>query len=106
MKIKRCPFCGAELEHERREARAVPGRPVVETWTHYAKGCILTGLELAREDLPGWARRALPVRCRDCRKNGLLECPLVRIERQQLVFVDHDPDWFCGDGEVVNDDVD
>ena len=39
------------------------------------------------------------VHCRDCRKQGLLECPLVFIEKHQLVFIDHDPDWFCADGE-------
>lgn len=46
------------------------------------------------------------VRCRECRKDGLLECPLVSIERQQLVFLNHDPEWFCADGEreAVTDD--
>ena len=53
--------------------------------------------DMSREELDRFS--VLPVRCRDCRKNGLLECPLVRIERQQLVFINHDPDWFCGDAE-------
>lgn len=46
------------------------------------------------------------VRCLECRKDGTLECPLVSIERQQLVFLSHDPEWFCADGEreAVTDD--
>ena len=29
----------------------------------------------------------------------MLECPLVRIEKQQMIFINHDPDWFCADAE-------
>lgn len=54
------------------------------------------------EDTPAPATKPTlrePVRCRDCRKAGMLECPLVRIEKQQMIFINHDPDWFCADAE-------
>lgn len=39
------------------------------------------------------------VRCKDCTHDGLLSCPLVMIEKQQMVFINHDPLWFCANGE-------
>ena len=39
------------------------------------------------------------VRCRECKYNGLLECPLVMIEKKQMVFINRSDDWFCADGE-------
>lgn len=39
------------------------------------------------------------VRCKDCKHDGLLSCPLVMIEKQHMVFINHDPLWFCANGE-------
>lgn len=99
MELKPCPFCGAELEYEEHVARAVKGRPILRLWAHPSGSCILAGMEVPLKDHPAWNRRA-EVRCGNCRHNGLLRCPLVRIEKQDLVFLNHDPNWFCGDWEA------
>lgn len=39
------------------------------------------------------------VRCRDCVHDGLLTCPICYIEKHELIFVNHDPDFFCAYGE-------
>lgn len=39
------------------------------------------------------------VHCRDCAHQMSKDCTLARIERASLVFLNHDPDWYCGDGE-------
>ena len=58
--LKACPFCGAEVKYEEREARAVKGRPVMKLWVHPAGDCILAGLELTKEEHSAWNRRASP----------------------------------------------
>lgn len=96
-----CPFCGADLEYEEHVCRAVKGRPILRLWAHPSGKCILAGMEVPKEDHEAWNRRAEPaMRCRDCRHDGLLSCPLVSIEQQTLVFLNHDPNWFCGDWEA------
>lgn len=97
--LKACPFCGAELEYEEHVARAVKGRPVLRLWAHPAGKCILSGMEVPREDHAAWNRRAAH-RCGDCGKNGMLPCPMVRIEKQELIFLNHDDDWSCADWEA------
>ena len=39
------------------------------------------------------------VRCRDCAKDGLFTCPICFIENKELYFVNHSPDFYCGEGE-------
>ena len=39
------------------------------------------------------------VRCRDCAKLGLFTCPICFIENKTLQFVNHSPDFYCGEGE-------
>lgn len=39
------------------------------------------------------------VRCRDCAHDGLLTCPICYIEKHELIFVNHDPEFFCAYGE-------
>lgn len=39
------------------------------------------------------------VRCKDCKHDGLTECPLCYIEQQTLCFTNHDPEFYCGKGE-------
>ena len=39
------------------------------------------------------------VRCKDCAKDGLITCPMCYIENHELVFINHDPEFFCGIGE-------
>lgn len=39
------------------------------------------------------------VRCRDCAKDGLLTCPICFIENKTLQFINHSPDFYCGEGE-------
>ena len=39
------------------------------------------------------------VRCKDCAKNGLFTCPMCYIENHELIFINHDPEFFCGSGE-------
>ena len=48
--LKPCPFCGAVLEYEEHIAIRVPGRPVLKLWAHPSGGCILSGLEVPKED--------------------------------------------------------
>lgn len=43
------------------------------------------------------------VRCRDCAKNGLFTCPICFIENKTLQFVNHSPDFYCGEGERKTD---
>jgi hypothetical protein len=45
------------------------------------------------------------VLCRDCEHEGLLSCPIVVIEKQQMVFINHDPEFFCASGERKNANV-
>ena len=39
------------------------------------------------------------VRCRDCTHDGLPTCFTCYIEQHELIFLNHDPDFFCGAGE-------
>ena len=39
------------------------------------------------------------VRCRDCAKDGLFTCPICFIENKTLRFINHSPDFYCGEGE-------
>lgn len=39
-------------------------------------------------------------RCKDCVYNGVHTCPLCYIEKQALIFINHDPEFFCGYGEA------
>ena len=43
------------------------------------------------------------VRCRDCAKDGLLTCPICFIENKTLQFINHSPDFYCGEGERRTD---
>lgn len=43
------------------------------------------------------------VRCKDCTKNGLFTCPICFIENKTLQFVNHSPDFYCGEGERRTD---
>lgn len=37
-------------------------------------------------------------RCKNCAYNGLHTCPICYIEKQALIFINHDPEFFCRDG--------
>ena len=56
-----------------------------------------------------WITEAPPVdavevvRCRDCAKDGLFTCPICFIENKTLQFVNHSPDFYCGEGERRTD---
>lgn len=39
------------------------------------------------------------VRCKDCANDGLSTCPLCYIEKHALIFINHDPEFFCAAGE-------
>lgn len=39
------------------------------------------------------------IRCKDCAHNGLFDCPLCRIEKQTLQFIEVSPDFYCGQAE-------
>ena len=39
-------------------------------------------------------------RCKNCVYNGVHTCPLCYIEKQALIFINHDPEFFCGCGEA------
>lgn len=43
------------------------------------------------------------IRCKDCMLEGLTECPLAYIEKQQLCFINHSPMFFCGKGKAAED---
>ena len=48
---------------------------------------------------------AVPVvRCRDCAKLGLFTCPICFIENKTLHFINHSPDFYCGEGERKDGD--
>ena len=44
------------------------------------------------------------VRCKDCAREGLGTCPLCYIEKQALIFINHDPEFFCAYGERRDND--
>ena len=44
------------------------------------------------------------VRCRDCAKDGLFTCPICFIENKTLEFINHSPDFYCGEGERKDGD--
>ena len=56
--LKTCPFCGAMLEYEEHVAILVQGQPTLQLWAHPAGECILSGLEISKEDHEAWNRRA------------------------------------------------
>lgn len=43
------------------------------------------------------------VRCKDCAHDGLTTCPLCYIERRMLIFINHDPAFYCAAGERRED---
>ena len=44
--------------------------------------------------------KAVPVvRCKECIHDGMSECPLCYIENHTMRFINHDGNWYCGDGE-------
>lgn len=45
------------------------------------------------------------VRCKECAKDGLLTCPICFIENKTLKFINHSPDFYCGEGERRTDDA-
>ena len=45
------------------------------------------------------------VRCRDCAKYGLFTCPICFIENKTLHFINHSPDFYCGEGERKDGDA-
>ena len=48
---------------------------------------------------------AVPVvRCRECVHNGLPTCFTCYIEQHELIFLNHDPEFFCGAGERKDGD--
>ena len=56
--LKHCPFCGAMLEYEEHVAIRVQGQPTLQLWAHPSGKCILSGLEISKEDHEAWNRRA------------------------------------------------
>ena len=44
------------------------------------------------------------VRCRECVHNGLPTCFTCYIEKHELIFLNHDPEFFCGAGERKDGD--
>lgn len=44
------------------------------------------------------------VRCRDCVHDGLPTCFTCYIEQHELIFLNHDPEFFCGAGERKDGD--
>lgn len=44
------------------------------------------------------------VRCKDCAKDGLFTCPICFIENKTLHFINHSPDFYCGEGERKDGD--
>lgn len=44
------------------------------------------------------------VRCKDCVLNGLVHCPLTFIEKRELIFINHDPEFYCAYGEREGED--
>ena len=61
-------------------------------------GCI-RGLKLEAADAIEELQQKTNRVCGTCRKYGMLECTIAIIERRQMVFLNHDPNWFCGDWE-------
>ena len=48
---------------------------------------------------------AVPVvRCRECIHDGLPTCFTCYIEQHELIFLNHDPEFFCGAGERKDGD--
>lgn len=97
MELKPCPFCGGEavmqtfttaMEKEPRYRVRCSNCWCQTDWDNWT-------VEEAEAE---WNTRKEP-RCRNCRKDDTLECPVCYIEKQQMVFVRHDPDWYCGDYE-------
>ena len=51
------------------------------------------------------AVNAVPVvRCRECIHDGLPTCFTCYIEQHELIFLNHDPEFFCGAGERKDGD--
>ena len=56
--LKPCPFCGAVLKYDEYVALTLPGKPIMRLWAHPPGKCILSGLEISKEDHEAWNRRA------------------------------------------------
>ena len=57
-RLKPCPFCGAVLKYDEYVALTLPGKPIMRLWAHPPGKCILSGLEISKEDHEVWNRRA------------------------------------------------
>lgn len=40
------------------------------------------------------------VHCKDCKRDGMISCPIAYIEKQTLCFINHDADFYCAKGEI------
>ena len=40
------------------------------------------------------------IRCKDCKHDGLISCPIAYIEKQTLCFINHDAEFYCAKGEI------
>ena len=56
--LKPCPFCGAVLKYDEYAALRLPDKPIMRLWSHPPGKCILSGLEISKEDHEAWNRRA------------------------------------------------
>lgn len=50
------------------------------------------------DEFPGYDAPEV-IRCRDCAKEGLTTCPMCWIEKHTLIFINRDPDFYCGEAE-------
>lgn len=41
-------------------------------------------------------------KCANCKLNGMHDCPICYIENKTLVFVNHNPEWYCADFQEVH----
>lgn len=75
---------------------------------------LIAEYDLVHVGEPGKARKLIEdaptveaveiVRCRDCVHDGLPTCFTCYIEQHELIFLNHDPEFFCGAGERKDGD--
>ena len=84
------------------EKRLIDANALLEQDVYYDTAkCLIPRYEIERAPT---VDAVVVVRCKDCTKNGLFSCPICFIENKTLQFINHSPDFYCGEGERKDGD--
>ena len=105
LRLLDCPFCGGEAILESNKLRY---------GTIHSAYCQKCGAEITgfseHEAIAAWNRRAQPaneplVRCGDCAKQFMPDCPMQIIEQHEQCFICQNDNDYCSSGERKEGDA-